>query len=286
MEINTQTKKLGLIGNPLGHSLSPLMHNMAMTRMGYNGIYLPIEVAAHRLGEAVRGLRALDFTGVNVTIPYKQAVITYLDELSPEAQACQAVNLIQNLEGRLIGHNTDGSGFMASLEEAGVTRLTRVLIIGAGGAARSVVYQLAQAGAAWIDILDLVPERAASLARFVEQIGPVRAAGHFSNPTVWGKLAPDADLVINCSPVGMYPEVEKAPVDSLELLKPAAVVYDLIYNPPATKFLGMAAARHLLTVNGISMLVHQGALTLEILTGAEPPLAYMKEVIVRAIAEK
>ncbi len=286
MGIDNLTNKMGLIGNPLGHSLSPLMHNSALKRMGYNGIYLPMEVISARLGEAILGLRALNFVGVNVTIPYKQAVIPYLDELSPEAQACQAVNLIQNLDDRLIGHNTDGPGFMASLAEEGITRLTRVLIIGAGGAARSVVYELARAGSTRIDILDLLQERAAALARFVNQTGSAQAFGHIMGESVWAELSPAADLVVNCSPVGMFPDVADSPVNSLDMLKPEAVVYDLIYNPPTTRFLSMAKAMTLKTINGVSMLVHQGALTLKILTGAEPPLAYMKEVINHSIAKE
>lgn len=286
MGIDNLTTRMGLIGNPLGHSLSALMHNSALNRMGYNGIYLPMEVIPARLGEAILGLRALKFAGVNVTIPYKQAVIPYLDKLSPEAEACQAVNLIQNLDDRLIGHNTDGRGFMASLAEEGITRLTRVLLIGAGGAARSVVYELARAGSTRIDILDLVQERAAALAGFVNQIGPARAFGHVIDEAVWAELSPAADLVVNCSPVGMHPHIADTPVSSLDMLTAETVVYDLIYNPPTTRFLSMAKDKDLITINGISMLVHQGALTLKILIGTEPPLAYMKEVINHSVEKK
>lgn len=283
MMIDNHTLKMGLIGNPLGHSLSPLMHNRTLAHMGLNGIYLPMEITPPRLGEAVLGLRALNFTGVNVTIPYKQEVIPYLDELSPTAQACQAVNLIRHSKGRLIGYNTDGQGFMASLREEGIDRLYRVIIIGAGGAARSVVYELAQAGAAQVDILDLLPERAAALAEFVNQATPGSAVGHIMNQSVFADLCPAADLVVNCSPVGMHPGIERSPIDSLEELNPEAVVYDLVYNPPATRFLNLARERGIHTINGAAMLVHQGALTLQILTGVQPPVAFMKEVISHAI---
>ncbi|MEQ8201616.1 MAG: shikimate dehydrogenase [Syntrophomonadaceae bacterium] len=285
MVIDNHTLRMGLIGNPLGHSLSPQMHNQTLARMGLNGIYLPMEVAPQRLGEAVQGLRALNFTGVNVTIPYKQAVIPYLDELSPESRACQAVNLIQHRDGRLIGYNTDGRGFMASLQEEGVDRLNHVLIIGAGGAARAVVYELTQAGAARVDILDVVSERALALAEFVNHRTPGSAAGHLMNQSVFAELCQSADLVVNCTPVGMHPGVDNSPVDSLEGMKPDAVVYDLIYNPPTTRLLGLARARNIHAVNGVGMLVHQGALTLKILTGVQPPVAFMKEVIIHAIEQ-
>ncbi len=283
MIIDNRTLRMGLIGNPLGHSLSPLMHNRTLVHMGLNGIYLPMEITPQRLGEAVLGLRALNFTGVNVTIPFKREVIPFLDELSPEAQACQAVNLIRHSEGRLIGYNTDGQGFMASLREEGIDRLNRVIIIGAGGAARSVVYELAQAGAVQVDILDLLPERAAALAEFVNQATPGRAVGHMMDQAVFAGLCPAADLVVNCSPVGMHPGIDRSPVKSLAGLKPEAVVYDLVYNPPATKFLNLARDQKIHTINGAAMLVHQGGLTLQILTGRQPPLAFMKEVINYAI---
>ena len=283
MIIDNHTLKMGLIGNPLGHSLSPLMHNRTLAHMGLNGIYLPMEIMPPRLGEAVLGLRALNFTGVNVTIPYKQKVIPFLDELSPEAQACQAVNLIRHSEGRLIGYNTDGQGFMASLREEGIDRLSRVIIIGAGGAARSVVYELAQAGATRVDILDLLPERADALAEFVNQATPGSAVGHLMDQAVFAELCPATDLVVNCSPVGMHPAIDRSPVNSLQGLNPEAVVYDLIYNPPATKFLNLARDLNIHTINGAAMLVHQGALTLQILTGRQPPVDFMKEVINHAI---
>ena len=282
--IDQFTLRMGLIGNPLGHSLSALMHNRTLACMGLNGIYLPMEIAPPYLGQAVLGLRALSFTGVNVTIPYKQDVIPYLDELSFEAQDCQAVNLIQHRDGRLIGHNTDGRGFMASLLEEGVGRLNHVIIIGAGGAARAVVYELARAGTAQVDILDVVLERAMDLAEFVKGTAPVQARGHLMDQGRLTALYPTADLVVNCTPVGMHPGVGNSPVNSLEGMKPEGVAYDLIYNPPFTRFLGMARNQRLHTINGSAMLVHQGALTLKILTGADPPVAFMKEVINHAIA--
>lgn len=279
MLITSQTQLIGIIGNPLGHSLSPRMHNSTLAKMGLNYVYLPLEVASDRLAEAVAGLRALNFKGVNVTIPYKKAVIPYLDELSPEALACGAVNLIKNEDGYLTGYNTDGRGFMASLAEEGVNLIKRVVLIGAGGAAQSLAYELTMAGAEQINILDLVEAKALELARFVETLPGGKADGARMNDDLFSSLSQSADLIINCSPVGMHPDIENTPIKFLNKVQPATVVYDLIYNPILTRFLSIAQANHLKTINGLAMLVHQGALTLKILTGATPPLNYMKEVV-------
>jgi len=279
MLINSQTLLIGIIGNPLEHSLSPRMHNLTLSKMGLDYIYVPLEVAPNWLGEAVAGLKALNFKGVNVTIPYKKAVIPYLDELSPEALACGAVNLIKNENGYLTGYNTDGRGFMASLAEEGVGSIKRVVLIGAGGAAHSIAYELAIAGVEQISILDLDEAKACELARFVESLPAGKADGAQMSDELFSRLSQNADLIINCTPVGMYPDVDNTPVRSLNNVQPDTVVYDLIYNPISTRFLSIAQANNLKTINGLSMLVHQGALTLKILTGATPPITYMKEVV-------
>lgn len=279
MIIDNNTAMIGIIGNPLGHSLSPRMHNQTLDKMGLNCIYLPFEVAPEKLGEAIAGLKALNIKGVNVTVPFKKAVLPYLDELSPEALACGAVNLIKNESGRLIGHNTDGRGFTASLADAGVHSLKYALLIGAGGAAQSVAYELTMSGVEHLDILDVDKSKAGELARFAEGLPGGEATGDQMSEELFQSLSRKADLIINCTPVGMYPDLEAAPVESLQNLKTGAVVYDLIYNPITTRFLSMARNRNLKTINGMAMLVHQGALTLQILTGFVPPIAFMKEVV-------
>jgi shikimate dehydrogenase len=277
--INSQTLLIGIIGKPLGHSLSPRMHNLTLDKMKLNYIYLPMEVAPHRLEEAVAGLRALNFKGVNVTIPYKQAVIPFLDELSPEALACGAVNLIKNDNGCLTGFNTDGRGFMASLTEEGVGLIKKALLLGAGGAAQSLAYELIMAGVEQLSILDLDQTKACELAGFVNNLAVGTTTGARISYELFTQLSRDVDLIVNCTPVGMYPDIEKTPVGSLDNVRPATVVYDLIYNPITTRLLAIAQANNLKTINGLSMLVNQGALTLQILTGANPPIEYMKEVV-------
>jgi len=273
---------MGIIGNPVDHSLSPLMHNRTLERLGLNYVYLPFLVAPEQLGEAVLGVRALNMVGVNVTIPYKEAVIKYLDGLSAEARACGAVNLIKNESGRLIGYNTDGKGFMASLEEEEIKYINNALIIGAGGAARSLVYELAVSGVPLINILDVDQDKALELAQFVSKVHRSGATGARMSDDLFANLSQNADLIVNCTPVGMPPHVDRSPVASLHKAQHIAVVCDLIYNPFTTAFLSMARARRLKTMNGLSMLVHQGALTLKILTGAAAPISYMKEVVLNS----
>lgn len=277
--IDAHTQVIGLIGNPLGHSLSPHMHNGTLSRMGINCVYLPFEVQPEQLPEAILGLRALNIRGVNVTIPYKQELIPYLDELSPEAEACGAVNLIKNADNRLIGYNTDGPGFMASLVESGAGQIAKAVLIGAGGAAHSLAFQLIQAGIRDLQIFDLEIDRAIELADFVSSLGGSRAEGHRMNEELFVRLTRDADLIVNCTPVGMHPHTEDCPVSNLTQVRSGAIIYDLIYNPLTTCFLSIAQARGLRTINGLNMLVHQGALTLEILLGIKPPIALMKEVV-------
>ncbi|NMC26962.1 MAG: shikimate dehydrogenase [Syntrophomonadaceae bacterium] len=277
--IDAHTQVIGLIGNPLGHSLSPRMHNGTLSRMGINCVYLPFEVQPEELPEAVLGLRALNIRGVNVTIPYKQEVIPYLDELSPEAEACGAVNLIKNADKRLIGYNTDGPGFMASLAESEAGQIAKAVLIGAGGAAHSLAFQLIQAGIRDLQIFDLEIDRALELADFAGSLGRGRAEGHRMSEELFARQSRDADLIVNCTPVGMHPHTEDCPVSSLTQVKSGALIYDLIYNPLTTCFLSLAQACGLRTINGLDMLVHQGALTLEILLGIKPPIALMKEVV-------
>jgi len=286
MLINNETKIMGIIGNPVDHSLSPLMHNRTLDRLGLNYVYLPFLVVPGRLGEAVLGLRALNMVGANVTTPYKGAVIEYLDGLSAEARACGAVNLIKNENGKLVGYNTDGKGFMASLEEEEIIHINNALIIGAGGAARSLVYELAISGVSQINILDMERDKASELARFVSKVHRSSATGALMSDDLFSNLSQNADLIVNCTPVGMLPHVDRSPVVSLHKAQHTAVVYDLIYNPFTTAFLSMARARRLKTMNGLSMLVHQGALTLRILTGAEAPIGFMKEVVLNSFKKQ
>ncbi len=270
---------LGLFGNPVEHSLSPLMQNSAISSMNLDYIYLPFKIDSQYLADAAAAIRALNMSGVNVTVPFKEKVIPYLDELSPSAQACGAVNLIKNDNGRLIGFNTDGQGFILSLAEEGITPQGRVVIIGAGGAARALGYEISRLEVRHIDFLDIDEAKARDLAATVMVGANGSTAGRAMNDDNFQQCSADADLIVNCTAVGMFPKVDACPVTSLDHCRPDTIICDLVYNPLQTNFLLMAQSRGLKNLGGLSMLVHQGALSLEILTGCTAPVAHMKEVV-------
>lgn len=280
--IDTATKIVGITGNPLGHSLSPLMQNAALQKMGLNYVYLPFEVQPHQLDDLLSAVRVLDIRGLNVTIPFKQLILNGLDALSEEARACGAVNVIKNEDGRLTGYNTDGLGFMASLEEQKIAVKGRALFIGAGGAARSVACALAAGGINHIDFMDINEKQAVEMAQWQKEKG-CSSHGYMMDDTRFIDLSREADFIINASPVGMYPKINAAPVADLAQVKKSCVVCDLIYNPHPTRLIMMGQKAGLRTVSGLSMFVNQGAFTLEIWTGLKPTLDYMKEVVVNAL---
>lgn len=284
MNINTDTLVLGVIGNPIRHSLSPQLHNAVFSKLGLNAVYLPFAIEDVQLEKALTGMQNLGFRGINVTIPHKEKVIPYMDELSAEARECGAVNVIHFHKGKMIGHNTDGQGFVRSMQEAGVQIQGKALILGAGGAARSIVAALSRAGMNQIELYDIDARRAADLASLASD-GTARITGQLLDETAFLSSARTASILINCSPIGMHPNVESSPVSSLEGVGDDTVVADIIYNPEMTLFLQMAVREGCKTINGLPMFVHQAALTQEILLGIEPPVEYMKEVVGHCLKE-
>lgn len=279
MRIDGSTVLMGLIGNPITHSYSPFLHNAVIDHLGLNAVYIPWQCSAGYLREAVTAIRQSNFRGVNVTVPFKQEVIPYLDELSGDAADCGAVNVIKHDQGRLIGHNTDGRGFLAALQAARISIPERVLLIGAGGAARSVAFVLARAGSSHITLLDPNLERAESLARLMEERTSGRIEADRMQPERFKEAAQTAGLIVNCSPVGMHPHVNLSPVENLDFISGPTVLCDLIYNPSCTRFLAMGRRNGLQVLNGLPMFIHQAALTLNILLGIDPPLRFMEEVM-------
>lgn len=283
MVFNTETKITGIIGNPLKQSLSPLMHNLTFQQMNLNYVYLPFGIEPARLQEVSQAMRVLNIKGLNVTIPFKERIIPFIDNLSAEARICGAVNVVKNEDGRLTGYNTDGRGFIAGLAEKGISVRGRALFIGAGGAARSVACALAQNGITHIDFLDLDVDRATAMAIFLENLN-CTAAGYIMNEHNFQELSSQADFIINASPLGMFPRIEAAPVANLDAVGKDCVLCDLIYNPCQTRFLLMGEKKGLRTISGASMFIHQGAFTLEIWTGLKPPVDFMREVVFNALA--
>jgi shikimate dehydrogenase len=273
------TALAGLIGWPVAHSVSPAMHNAAFAHLGLDWRYVALPVApepAARVGEAVRGLRALGFRGANVTVPHKQAVMPHLDRLSPAAQAIGAVNtILVEPDGALAGDNTDAPGFVADLRAYGVEPAgRRVLVLGAGGSANAVTYGLLAAGAAEVAILNRTASRTDALV--------AQLRGHFPDRPVvnlgteaGGAAVAGFDLVVNCTSLGMTPHVDASPLPAAVGWRPGQVLYDLVYNPPATRLMRDAAAGGARVIGGLGMLVRQGALAFERWTSQAAPVAVM-----------
>ena len=274
--ITGKTKLIGLIGWPVEHSLSPAMHNAAFATLGLDYCYVPLPVAPGRLKEAVEGLRALSFVGANVTVPHKEAVMAYLDEVVPEARAIGAINTIVVQNERLIGYNTDWRGFLAALREGGFApEGKRAVVLGAGGAARAVVYALGKAGAE-IAILNRTLSRAEALVKDLSPLFPLISLIPLplTEETLLEQAAA-AHLLVNATPLGMWPKIDESPWPESLAFSGHLTVFDLVYNPRRTKLLEQAEAAGAKAIGGLGMLVHQGAEAFRLWTGVDPPLAIM-----------
>jgi shikimate dehydrogenase len=281
-----RTTVVGVIGHPVRHSLSPLLHNTAFAALGLDWVSLAFEVAPGQAAPALGGMRSLGVAGLSVTMPHKAEVAALVDECSEVAATLGAVNCVTNRDGTLRGDNTDGAGFLASLDRAaGLSpEGTRCLVVGAGGAARAVVLALAGAHAAAVAVVNRTPARAAGVAALAGDAGRVVEAG----PEAEHEAAL-ADLVVNATPVGMTGSGADLP-SSAWVLPPSSlhrgqVVVDLIYAPRPTPWLAAAAEAGAATVDGLGMLVHQAAAQLELWTGSPVPVDLMWRAAVTAADE-
>jgi len=276
---------VGLIGDPVSHSVSPEMHNAAFEKLKLDYCYIPIQVDTKDLKKALDGIRAENFAGINVTIPHKEAVIPLLDEVTKLPRLIGAVNTIKNENGKLIGYNTDGAGFIESLkEDAKVNpKGKKVVLIGAGGAAKAVAIMLAEAGTKSLAVTDIIAEKAENLAEYVKSHFSIDAVAASEESKELKGAIKNCDILINATPVGMHPNVKGCPIsDDIEIPK-GILVCDLIYNPPETKFLKKAKESGAKTLNGIGMLVRQGALAFSIFTGKEAPVETMRNAVLKAL---
>lgn len=269
MKIDAKTKLVALLGHPVGHSFSPLMHNAAFEKLGLNYRYVAFDVKPDNLKEAIAGVRALGLVGVNVTVPHKENVIQYLDAVSSEASFIGAVNTVVNDNGSLKGYNTDGRGFMRSLEEEGISvEGSKILICGSGGAARAIGYYLSEK-ASQVSLFDVVREKAEALSEALSKRGNVACVKSVAEAL--GK----ADIIINATPLGLK-EDDPLPFD-LSAVGPDKIVGDLIYRE--TPLLKEAASKGCKVFNGLGMLIWQGALAFELWTGEPPPYEIMRKTL-------
>ncbi|MEK3903097.1 MULTISPECIES: shikimate dehydrogenase [unclassified Paenibacillus] len=273
---------LGVMGDPIAQSKSPLMHGAALQALGLSGAYVPLHITPDKLGDAVQAIRTLGFRGVNVTIPHKVAVMEYLDRLDSSAVDVGAVNTIVNDNGILTGFNTDGIGYVRSLKTEAAPDLTgtRILVIGAGGAARGIVSALLKEQAASVLIVNRNEERARQLADSFSSRGSLCGAGMDAVPGVLGSM----DIVINTTSVGMYPHMEDMPIDPSGLHE-GMIVSDLIYNPLHTRLLTESLKRGCTVHGGLGMFVYQGAYALEYWTGLVAPAAIMRQTIADCLGQ-
>lgn len=273
MKISGKTKITGLFGYPVEHSLSPAMHNAAFEALGLDYCYVTFLVHPDFLKEAVWAIRALNIAGVNVTIPHKEKVLTFLDEIDKEASIIGAVNTIVNSKGRLKGYNTDGRGFIQSLSEGGISvKGKEVLIVGAGGASRALSYYLCKE-AKKVCLFDIEKKKAEKLVEDFKNIfGNISTADNISS-------IDNFNILINATPLGLKEE-DPLPLD-INLLSSDQIVCDLIYKD--TRLLKESAKRGCVILNGLGMLLWQGVFAFELWTGVTPPLDIMRESLYKNV---
>lgn len=285
-EVRGHTKIVGVFGHPVEHSLSPAMHNAAIAALGLPFIYVPFPVAPESLEPAIHSLAALGIVGVNLTIPHKESVLPLLDEITDEARNVGAVNTVHCIEGKLVGDNTDGRGFSTPLAEMGVNLTGKTaVVVGAGGAARSVVFQLAREGAQ-IVLTNRTRERADRLAAALADAGfdcdSIQTLDAEDTQGLATAIA-TAELLVQTTRIGMYPHGNEMPSIPLEAFHPGLLVYDLIYNPIETLLLQEAKRRGCRTLTGVKMLVYQGAAAFERWTGIWPPTEVMEQAVLAGL---
>jgi shikimate dehydrogenase len=277
-QISGRTKVCGLIADPIEHAMSPVMHNAAFKKLGLDYVYVPFKVKPEDLKEAISGLRALNVRGFNITIPHKMAALPFLDKIDPIAGKIGAVNTVVNDDGILTGYNTDASGFLQSLLEEGIEPGGKhIVILGAGGSAKAIAFILAERGAHLV-ILNRHVERAEELAR---RISPDVKAGALTGENLADVLK-NADIVVNTTSVGMVPDINATPVPA-HLISSKLLVVDIVYNPIETRLLKEAKAAGARTIDGMAMLVWQGAQGFEKWTGVKAPVTVMREEVLKGL---
>ena len=283
--ITSKTKIFCVIGHPIEHSMSPIMWNPALHELDLDYVYLAFDIHPKDLEEAIKGIKALDIKGINVTIPHKETVIKYLDEIDPIALKIGAVNTIKNEKGFLKARNTDASGAKKALIDAGCNISGKnIVFLGAGGVARSLAYIMAEE-ANHIILTDLVEERAIAVAKEIKKNMKVDIEGKISNRNNVNEGLKKADILINATPIGMYPNIENTPITK-DLLHGDLFVFDVVYNPLETRLMKDAREIGCQTLGGLDMLVNQGILAFEWWTNQNPNRNLMKKKIIEFLGIK
>lgn len=283
MNLSGHTKPFAVLGHPIGHTLSPVMHNASMEKLGFDGIYLALDVHPDRLMEVLPSMELMGFAGVNLTVPHKEIAFRGLDKLDESAKLFGAANTVEFTEDGMVGHNTDGYGFIKALEEAFGKSVEgdSIFILGCGGAGRATALQSAVKGAKTLVLADVDPERVRRLKEEINQIAPEVEVVEALCDCKKAEVCRECDLVVQASPVGMKK-------DDPSLLPPEAFregqrVFDLIYMYPETAILTTAREAGAKVANGLGMLLHQGARAFEIWTGTEPDVEAMRQALEESV---
>jgi len=282
LKIDGQTKLYGIVGEPVEHSLSPIIQNAAFEYLKLNCIYVVFHVKQTELKSAINGMRSLKIHGFNVTMPHKTSILPLIDEVEKTAAKIGAVNTIKNFNGRLIGYNTDGVGALKALEKNGVSLSgKKIVVLGAGGAGRAISYALASG----VEELVILNRTELKAQRLVEELQVESKAaityGQLNDETLRRTLK-DANVIINATSVGMHPYENETPINK-KLLNADVTVFDLVYSPLKTKLLKEAEAQDVKTLNGLHLLVHQGAESFKIWTNFDAPLDVMWKALTRTL---
>lgn len=278
MAKNYRAELVGVFGNPVDENPTGVMEEAAFAAKGLNYRYLTIKVLEKDLAPAMQAVRIFGMRGINLTIPHKVSVLPYLDELTEAAEIIGAVNTVINEKNRLIGENTDGKGFLAALGDEGVpVRNKKILILGAGGAARAIAVECALAGADRITIVNRNTGRGKELAELIKN--RTGAQSHYLRWNHPVTIPPETEILINATSIGLFPDVNSKPDIDYDSISADMVVSDVVFNDPHTLFLQEAEKRGAGSVNGLGMLAHQGALNFKLWTGTEAPLAVMESVL-------
>jgi len=281
--ISGQTKLAGLFADPASHSLSPLMHNTAFEANNIDAVYLAFKVNPMNLKQAVESIRTFDMLGVNLSMPNKTAVIPYLDEVSQEAQLIGAVNTIVHEKGRLIGYNTDGAGFMQSVQEAGISvKKKKVTLLGAGGAAKAVTVQAALDGAKEIVVYKRNNQTFAQVKETFEQLSYRTSCKikvrDFADTHQLRKDLKESCLLVNATDIGMGKKINQSPLLDISMMHEDLAVFDLIYAPRETRLLKEAKKVGAKGYNGLGMLIYQGAIAFELWTKEKMPIHVIEKL--------
>lgn len=282
-EITGHTKLTGLLGSPVAHSISPLMHNESFRMLGLDYVYLCFDVPEKNLETVFNGLKKLDIAGFNCTMPDKTRICQLVDELSPAASMIGAVNTVVNDNGKFIGHNTDGIGYMQSVKDAGYDIAgSTMTLLGAGGAASSIFVQAALDGVKNINIFSIKDRFWEKAERMVEAVnkntGCTARLVELGDDALLADSIADSQILTNATSVGMAPNTEGCIIPDSSMLPEGLIVSDVIYNPMETKLLKMAKERGCKTFNGMYMLLYQGAEAFKIWTGREMPVEHIKKL--------